>query len=269
LEIGLHEIIEHLAAIEKEIRLFQLAESTFLRSSVTIKWRPEIKHYAVLQQYNGTGDNGNIYATITSAVPISLRSQAGSIAHNLRTCLDHLACQLAVRNGETNLKGVYFPVAQSKEAFLQNEIKKIEKLSEVDRQKIISLSPYDNGHPLLFKLHMLDINLKHIRLSTCLIKNPTIVLGGGAVSITNSSGVFENVIINGVRLNRVNFSIGEVQLTTPNKECPILENVPRQLEVQAKFELVFSSPDKVSGMPVANSLIDFHQMVRAIVANFE
>lgn len=105
-------------------------------------------------------------ATLVSTVPVSVRSEVGMLANELRAILDALACRLAERHSNTS-KGTYFPITKEEEYFKDECKRKLRRLSPRDVDHTASFRPWRGGHETLFKLHEADRIRKHQKLLGC------------------------------------------------------------------------------------------------------
>ncbi len=87
----------------------------------------------------------------------------GEILHNLRSALDYLAVALATKNGASSKK-VYFPFGINAEIFDEQVRKKTKGMSADAIAMIRELKPYKGGNVLLWLLHDLNREDKHIRI---------------------------------------------------------------------------------------------------------
>ena len=105
----------------------------------------------------------------------------------IRSSLDILAVTLAERNGHIAPKDVYFPIANCVLDFIDpvhGAIKKIARLSDIDRRAIEKLKPYQGGDDMLFSLHQLDLIRKHRKLIGTAM-TPMLASHGGAGELLN------------------------------------------------------------------------------------
>lgn len=94
---------------------------------------------------------------------------AGDAAHNLRTALDYLACELVKRNGNNPSTLTCFPIAESIEKYEAESPRKVEGMAKTDKEAISLLKPYKGGNDALWGLHRMDILDKHHLLTTAAI----------------------------------------------------------------------------------------------------
>src|SRR4051812_19630182 len=122
----LTEIKERIQFCRTEIEQFGSDQAAYLK-----------KHFEITQRINNEGMI-EVCARLTADVPTSLRARAGTIANELRACLDALACCLALRADKTiSISDVYFPISKSKAIFEDDGLKhKLKKLRQEDRDEI-------------------------------------------------------------------------------------------------------------------------------------
>jgi len=123
------------------------------------------------------------------AVPEDLPIMIGEVLHNLRTALDHLAVALAVQHSGSS-SGVYFPFGKSKDIF-ENEVRRKTKKLPRDAVNLIrSLKPYKGGNDLLWSIHDLNREDKHIRLAPFVVNFgmlfSTLIVYDSAFSVTGN-----------------------------------------------------------------------------------
>ena len=104
--------------------------------------------------------NGNTLPAVISMI-------IGDAVHNLRSALDHLACELIItKEGQSalqSLKGVYFPIAEDVAKFKKQikDQKGIKRAGPDVVNAVRDLKPYFPDNNGLFTLHNLDIFDKH------------------------------------------------------------------------------------------------------------
>src|SRR5690606_30122742 len=87
--------------------------------------------------------DGTFFVQMVKQIPPEFRIEAGTILHELRAALDHLACVLAIRNGKS-AKDTYFPISRSLAVFEDDGIKrKLRNLSDADKKVIAALIGID------------------------------------------------------------------------------------------------------------------------------
>jgi hypothetical protein len=252
------EIDERIKFCASEIDVYTREAKSFLDNAFTVKKR--------MLPITGAF---NIYATLTKPVPVALRARAGVITHELRSCLDSLACQLAKRNDHTKVSDVYFPVSRSEEIFLDDGLKKIRKLSDSDKQTILDLRPYLGGHPFLFALHEADRTRKHQRLAACTINNAQMMVGPGISVRGNSELTFQNIDVGGVFLRNFTLGANNVEIKNVGQEVKVLSEVPAGLNLHIFFGLSYLEPRELAGFDVYQSLLKFKETVQSVVNLFK
>lgn len=184
--------------------------------------------------------------------PDNLTLIVGDAIHNLRTALDYLACDLALRNGK-DTKRVYFPFAKTGQHFLSATIqRKIRNLSAEDQESIRALEPYVGGKgALLFALHDLDRVEKHIKFVT-------IRAAASALSvqprIADTMRVFQPSPFD------------------DRDEIPIVAFPPGANfvgKIEPSIIISFAEPQPVQGEPVGGTLQYFLNIVSSIIRSFE
>jgi len=100
-----------------------------------------------------------ILGEIPSISP-EVRLLLGDAAHNLRTALDHLACELA-RSVGVNDPMVYFPIFESKKVYKAESPGKTKAIPKEAKDLFDRIGPYGGHDDLLWGLHELDRIDKH------------------------------------------------------------------------------------------------------------
>jgi hypothetical protein len=163
----------------------------------------------------------------------------GDAVHNLRATLDLLAVEIVRRNGG-NTKGVYFPFADSAEAFDEMFRRRNFNRASVKDQAILrALQPYRGGNDLLRSLHDLDIQDKHHSLipHAAFVTTPRIAVKRGETG------------------DPIDFAESELELQVDPKEPP-----------QVKF--VFPEDSVFAGEEVIGTLWRLHQHIGDIIEQF-
>ena len=254
----LTEVVERIEFCENEISVFESEERDYFSNSLVLRQSPNL----VMK-------TNNYFVKLKAPIPVSLKSRAGIITHELRACLDSLACKLALRNGALDIRDVYFPVAKSSSTFESNEFKKIKKLSVVDQKKISDIGPFRGGHPSLFQLHEADKIHKHVRLAGQNANGGYIRLGNfmefpigsGPLSIDNT--MIDGVCIKGFRLDPTKLVLEE-----PDNEILFLRDIPFVFQVSISCQLCYLEPEDLVNQSVKITLQKFVYAVREIVSKF-
>ncbi len=90
----------------------------------------------------------------------------GEVVHQLRSSLDHLACQLVEANGGTVTKQTMFPILDSSKDYEAGIEGMLDGASVKAIRFVKALKPYNGGNQSLFALHRLNIADKHRLLIT-------------------------------------------------------------------------------------------------------
>lgn len=100
------------------------------------------------------------------APDLRLNAWVGGIINAIRSSLDMLAASLARRNNKSPSADTHFPVFQCIMDMIDplTGIDAKKWLSDGERAVIKTLKPYAGGNDVLFTLHRLDIERKHVRL---------------------------------------------------------------------------------------------------------
>lgn len=85
----------------------------------------------------------------------------GDAVHNIRTTLDHLICQLALKAGATDLKPFSFPIYDSPPKDETQFARKVQGIDPAAIELIKALQPYNGGPRALWVLSELDNFDKH------------------------------------------------------------------------------------------------------------
>jgi hypothetical protein len=248
----LEELKERVAVCRTEIASLETEIAKFCASSVStiVERSPDLRSY-------------KIKAIQTKPISTRFKSKAGMIANELRSVLDGLACQLALRNGKTT-SNVYFPISKSEEIFKTDGLAKIKKLAPSDQDRIIALNPFCGGHKLLYGLHQADKTRKHQRL-VGFVSSAGVNAGGFIVLGPNSA--IENCSFDGVPVNLTTSSdlnfIGNV-----GQPIVIAQGAGVPPQTNAVLNIAYSEPRELEGEPLIKTLVSFADLVDGIVAIF-
>lgn len=217
------------------------------------------------------GDRYEVFAKADRAVPTALKAKAGTIANELRSCLDGLACALAVRNNKT-MAGTYFPISKSEDIFNADGKQKMRKLGAVDQTKIEALKPYRGGNPTLFGLHEADRTRKHQRLIMSTARSQGLNVGGmvmsaGHLQLTNC--VIVNETPHGdvvTRIPELNYEASEL---VPGSEVRLITGSGNPPQLSPEFAIAYDEPPELQGLAIVSTLDIFANAVEAIVSAFD
>jgi hypothetical protein len=187
-------------------------------------------------------------------IPEDLSIILGEIAQQIRSALDILACDLARWSGATNTNDVYFPIAKTKEGYLDKRSRnKIKKLKPELQNMIDDIAPY--GDNILVALNTLASTDKH---QTLLGVIPSIkdsdwtAFGRGDVEVVELS--FRTPTAD---------EYHEVELLRLPASTPI-----ELLHLKLKCQVVFRV-EPVVGKPVLEILTQMGRSVQDIIRRFE
>jgi hypothetical protein len=212
----------------------------------------ETKPYALFKETNAEGTEDTYKLRFTNPALAQISAIVGDVIHNLRSALD-LACCLAVKNGQSDTGGTYFPFGRSKHVFEFPDTQlKIKKLSPEAAALVRGLEPYQGGNDLLWSLHELDIIDKHRALVSV-----TAVRGGDIIGNTRITGLREG-------LNFV-----EIPQWSPFDEEIAYLRLPAGAKVNGDLKLpltmVFREPDPVKGKQVIGTLRQLASLAQSIL----
>jgi hypothetical protein len=125
--------------------------------------------YYGIPQFNAETNRTRFILESVPDIPPEIRLLLGDVVHNLRTALDHLACELVRSTGIAEPK-VYFPICETEQIYKAESGGKTIGMPEGAKEIIDRLCPYGGGNHLLWGLHRLDIIDKHRLLSTTTLK---------------------------------------------------------------------------------------------------
>lgn len=100
---------------------------------------------------------------LTSVIPLDIAVRAGEVLFNLRSALDQVACALAIKHSGLS-KDTYFPFGKTLDIFERELPAKTKKLPPDAIDLIRTLQPYKGGNDLLWSLHDLNRQDKHVSL---------------------------------------------------------------------------------------------------------
>ena len=106
------------------------------------------------------------YSVLLPIAPFNLLSTAGDIVQNLRSALDHLACQLVDAAGGKPSRDTAFPIFKDGELYRKYRGRKVAGMKAEAVAAIDALNPYRGGNEKLWILHRLNNKDKHQLLFT-------------------------------------------------------------------------------------------------------
>lgn len=183
-------------------------------------------------------------------MPSELAVTAGDAAHNLRSALDHLACEL-VRDAGNPIGRIYFPICNSAEEYVLQSERKTKGMPIPAKQFIDALQPYRGRNDLLWGLHQLDIIDKHRLLVAVgtMIANVQLDLSGThtAMSLIAAKCALEEGYILGSLGRKVEANQG----------------------MKFAFDVAFGEPEVLAGRSVVETFTQMVGYIERIVGYFE
>src|ERR1700677_3025165 len=119
------------------------------------------KDYFGIPKFNPSEDRTVFILEDLPEIPESSGAILGDAAHNLRTALDYLACELVRGSGKEPGGGVYFPISNSANEYEAESGGRTKGVPDEAKKIIDSIHPYFGGNNLLWALHQLDRVDKH------------------------------------------------------------------------------------------------------------
>ncbi len=216
-------------------------------------------------------DTHHVVVFLTQELPAGITVKAGAIANELRSCLDALACRLAVDNGKS-LSNVYFPIFSSLEAFEKDDRKRMQKFSDTVKRTIANITPYGGGHPVLFGLHEADRLRKHRGLirSKCRNKSVQAKIGSGHSihAQGNSTITIGKVTRPDGRIDRNVGVCSGVLLEEVGDGYMVSSNVLYGAPVKLMYSVYYHAPEAIKGRDVVNFLNEAADAVESVISLF-
>lgn len=181
-----------------------------------------------------------------------IRMLLGDVVHNLRTALDHLACEL-VRSVGVDEPKVYFPICESEKVYKADSGGKTKGMPPEAKDLIDRLCPYGGGDHLLWGLHQLDIIDKHRLLLTTTMKT-----GSWSMTLDQTPRNYSVAFISALKAGDV---IGEIDGNTESD---------KQMSVTA--DIAFGEPEVFEGdalFPTLSLLADHVERIMGLFGSNE
>jgi len=183
-------------------------------------------------------------------IPESMGLILGDAAHNLRTALDYLACELVRSSKKEPGGGVYFPISNSAKEYEAESGGKTKGIPDEAKKIIDSIHPYLGGNNTLWAIHELDRVDKHRLVPTVAMR-----VGRWGINLTSEPTEISMAFPTALEKGDV---IGWV---AGNHEAD------RQMSVTA--DITFGEPEILQGRPMIETLGEMVQMVEAVITHFE
>ncbi|MGH9685203.1 MAG: hypothetical protein ACRD4S_16520 [Candidatus Acidiferrales bacterium] len=207
--------------------------------------------YLGVPKYNvETNRTQYIVGTVPEITP-EIRLLVGDIAHNLRTALDHLACELCHSVGIAEPK-VYFPICESREIYEAESGRKTQGMPKEAKDFIDTLCPYGGdgaGGDYLFGLHELDRFDKHR-----LILTVTMRVGSYSMTLSPQGAWFNIPMLPVLKPGDV---IGEIE-----------GNCESDKQMSVTADIAFGEPQVFKGEPLFPTLPILADHIERIIALF-
>jgi hypothetical protein len=208
------------------------------------------KDYFGVPKFNPAEDHTVFVLEELPAIPASVGAILGDAAHNLRTSLDYLACELVRSAGNEPGGGVYFPISNSVREYEAESGGKTKGIPEEAKKIIDAIHPYFGGNNVLWSLHQLDRVDKHRLVLTVAMR-----VGRWGINLTSEPTEISMAFPTPLEKGDV---IGWV---AGNHE------VDRQMSVTA--DITFGEPEILQGRPMIETLGEMVQVVEAVIGYFE
>jgi hypothetical protein len=211
-----------------------IAQLNVLNSKI-VAWQSNAPYRLREEPHPERGEKLIRLANVKQPSPL-INVEVGMIVHCIRSALDILMVKLAEREGHAAPTDVYFPVAGSREDFFEGRspaIKKIDRLSDVDKRIVENLKPYKGGDKTLYAIHRLDIMRKHQRLIAVSVVPFHFVVSPYAWN----SGEVKSISWNGFQDDAV---VGSTSINTPDHDIVITPQITFEgtgLPVDGQFVL--------------------------------
>jgi hypothetical protein len=206
--------------------------------------------------------------------PPRLSAMIGDVIHNLRAALDHLAYQLVwVGAGKVPGSHVYFPIADSREIYLEQRRKQLKGAAPNAIAAVDALTPYRGSNNVLWKLHKLNNVDKHRVLLTAGSSFDSVNVG------PQMSRRLEQLVNSAPELKEpFKFPPMDLFVRPADRLFPLetgdelfvdAPDAAPDEKLQFRFELGFGEKDIVFGDPLLETLASMACTVESIVQRFE
>jgi hypothetical protein len=171
---------------------------------------------------------------------------AGDAIHNLRSALDHLACQLVLANGNLPSRHTCFPIFDSDTKYKNMDNRKVSGMSPAAINAINAVKPYKDGNDALYTVHELDIADKHHSLLTTLF-----AVTGARIDVPGSIRDFK----------APPFALPTFQKSLKDGDVIFVCEPGVEFQTNITFDVALCEPEIVQGKPIVGVL---HQMVKHV-----
>lgn len=195
------------------------------------------------------------FPTSLSVIDPNIALMAGDIIHNLRSALDHLACQLVLINGSHVTDKTCFPIFKGTGIHEPSFARQVEGMADAAKDRIRAAEPYKDGKGhTLWVLHKLDIADKHHALLTTLTRV-------GGISIPSRRGLYNFVF---PKFAAPNFG-DALEIGKPFFTCKLEE----YNDVNITFDVAISEPNVIEPKPIMWAMRFLVDTVEKLIGEFK
>jgi len=215
-------------------------------------WGKGPRYRLVMEPHPEIGKKLIKLADVKALDPI-VNAEVGAIINSIRSSLDILITSVALRHGYTNTKHTYFPIAASRDDFINGDYKghkAIQALPKKERTIIENLEPWRGGNQNLVALHDLDITRKHQRLIDVRISPWAIA----ATPAEFKAGLEFVPVWPGLKNEAL---IGSIGINAP--DC----------DPHLSLRVEFNETGPIANKPLLAALCDFASLANAIIRRFD
>lgn len=247
------------------------------------------KPYTVVSHIEANGAEEVWGFQLTEPIPADVSNVAYEIIHNLRTALDNAAAAISLQHSGSTSQ-TYFPFGKTAQIFEDEVRRKVKKLPADAIAIIRQLKPYKGGDDLLWAIHDLDredkhVGLRPVNLGSAYTTNAELALHSGKIirvgprsgahmvpddkgNLTQTThGVQPRIETNGPPGRR-----NHVVYDSPDNSMEFLTTTPG-----AKFEgdfeptlnIAFAQVSGADGQPIVQVLSDMRDLVERILLAFD
>ena len=198
------------------------------------------------------------YAQLTRPIPDEIYFAARDAIYGIRVPLDHMTCQLAIKNVKST-NGVSFPIAGSAKEFGEAQAQgKIRKLAPAAQAFICGLNPYLGGDNLLWAVGNINNPDKHVDLV------PIGLSGGGMMGSLGigGTGYVGELIIGSLTWSAMDESM-EVMRFSMDTTVQLQDNREPVLNI------AFREMSPIKYRPIVGLVTEAHTRVSEIITEAE
>lgn len=208
------------------------------------------------------------YLTDVKSVPDKIALISGDVIQNLRSALDHLACELFIEEnkGAISPKYICFPIEKNLQSYEREKVRKTKGIS-IEKLKLIdSVKPYKGGNDLLWAIATLNNTDKHRLLITVGSTFESVDIGAQIVDQTRKLMKDNNIPDIPVFIKPADNLFPLKRGDELFEDSPDAEVNPK---MQFRFEVVLNEKDVVEGQPVTNTLESMINEVERLIPIFK